>query len=312
MPAYVSKNDAMFHSPAMPALRLRARLEAEPALGGRRLPAEEVADRVGADLCDRVVEADHVPGLRELLAGLGDHPLVRQRALVRRAAFEHDAHEEHRVVPEAHLLAHLRDPLGREALLPAFGIVEVAERRERRDARVEPAVADLGDARRRRTARRARDLDVVDPRPVELGQRRRPAAGRARARAARRANRRPSARCSPRSGRRGAAGPSSACARCTSRPCCASQSSMRLPMCGGSHSTVCAAASIGSRTSSTLMNHSYTSRNSTWLLQRQHTGTLCAYSSSLTTRPASRRSRGRRRRRRSPRCGRRATSKPST
>ena len=157
--------------PGDTALRLRAGFEAEAALGRRRLPAEEVTDRVGADLLHGVVEADHVARLRELLARLGDHPLVRQRPLVRGASFEHDAHEEHRVVPEAYLLAHLRDPLGREALLPAFGIIEVAQGRERRDTRVEPAVADLRDARCRRAARRAGDLDVVDPRPVQLGQR---------------------------------------------------------------------------------------------------------------------------------------------
>ena len=165
----------------------------------------------------------------------------RARAGTAPRPIERDRHEELRVEPEPDLLARLRDPVGREPRLPvrvvgqvgageALGrAVRVAARPPlRRSAsrasrtgrsRVEPGVADLGDAPNRpaRTASQ-RDRHLVDPGPVQLAQLLEPA--RSRAPAAPRASRsRSGART--RTGRTAAAARSSACARCSSRPCCA-------------------------------------------------------------------------------------------
>jgi len=50
-------------------------------------------------------------------------------------------------------------------------ILEVAQRRERYDAGVEPAVADLGDAPNGLGAVGAADEDAVEPRAVQLRHR---------------------------------------------------------------------------------------------------------------------------------------------
>jgi len=50
------------------------------------------------------------------------------------------------------------------------------------------------------------------------------------------------------------------------------QSSIRLPYCGGVHSTVAFASSIGCRISSAPMNQSSTTRNTSGVLQRQQIG----------------------------------------
>ena len=64
-------------------------------------------------------------------------------------------------------------PLRGAGRIPAGDVprlVVPAERRERHDARVEPGVADLRDARDLLPALVASDDDVVDPRPVQLAQ----------------------------------------------------------------------------------------------------------------------------------------------
>ena len=151
-----------------------------------------------------------------------------------------DRHEELRVEPEPDLLAHLRDPVGREPLLPVRVVGQVgagqpverpgrvsarhplrvlpAERRERDDARVEPRVADLGDARDLLPARLTADRHLVDPRPVELLELLEPARRPRLELRARADHVQVPARARDRTA---AAGRSSASARCSSRPCCA-------------------------------------------------------------------------------------------
>ena len=157
----------------------------------RRLRAVQPAHHVGAHPLERLVQLDRVAGrLVHRLALLVEHLLVREDAPVRRPAGERHRHEALRVEPQPDLLAHLRHPVGREPLLPVrvvgeiragerrggagrvavrdpFGVVP-AERREVDDARVEPGVADLGDALELGVARRAADPHGVDPRPVQL------------------------------------------------------------------------------------------------------------------------------------------------
>ena len=115
--------------------------------------------------------------------------LREQHGAIRRAADQDHAHEQLRVEPEPDLLAHLGDPVGGEPALPiglvgqvrhreplprALGVAALlegvappAERGERHDARVEPAVADLGDALGDLAGVGA-DADPVDPRAVQL------------------------------------------------------------------------------------------------------------------------------------------------
>src|SRR3970040_2279521 len=54
--------------------------------------------------------------------------------------------------------------------LPGVAVVEPVERRERHDAGVEPHVAGLLHAEALRLARRTRQDDVVQPRPVQPRQ----------------------------------------------------------------------------------------------------------------------------------------------
>ena len=157
------------------------------------LAGEHPAADVGSDLLDRVVEPDRVaPGLVHRPAVLVVELLVAEHALVGSAPDERHRHEQLGVEPEADLLAHLRDPVGREPLLPVgvvgqvglrqpharagrealglVGVAAVAERRERDDAGVEPAVAHLGHAHGLGPALGAGDRDGIDPWPVQLLQ----------------------------------------------------------------------------------------------------------------------------------------------
>ena len=165
--------------------------EAEQQVPVGRLRAELPAHHVGAHARERVRRGDRVPPRAvHLAARLVEHLLVAEHLPERRPARERDRHEELRVEPEADLLAHLRDPVGREPLLPVGVIGEVggrqplrragrvalldvlralpAERRERHDPGVEPHVADLGDPLDRLVARSAADRHRVDPRPAQL------------------------------------------------------------------------------------------------------------------------------------------------
>ena len=167
------------------------RPEAEEQVLVRRLRAVLPAHHVGAHLLERVLGLDHVPPRAvHLAAALVEHLLVAEHAPERRPAGEHDRHEELRVEPEPDLLAHLRDPVGGEPLLPVGVIGEVgrgealrgarrvavldprrvlpAERRERDDPGVEPDVADLLHPLDRLAALLAGDRHAVDPRPAEL------------------------------------------------------------------------------------------------------------------------------------------------
>ena len=165
--------------------------EEEVAVG--RLGAVLPAHDVGAHALERLLGLDQVPpGAVHLTAVLVEHLLVAEHGAERRAADERHRHEELRVEPEPDLLAHLRDPVGREPLLPVGVIGQVgavspargagrvpaldplgvlpAERRERHDAGVEPDVADLLDAATSPPALLAADRDGVDPRPAQLLQ----------------------------------------------------------------------------------------------------------------------------------------------
>ena len=137
------------------------------------------------------VALDHVaPRAVHLLPVLVEHLLVAEHLAERRAAGQGDRHEQLRVEPEPDLLAHLGDPVGGEPLLPRLVGGEVgrgqalrragavalgdelrvlpAERRERHDARVEPDIADLLDARHGLAARLAADRHRVDPGAPQL------------------------------------------------------------------------------------------------------------------------------------------------
>ena len=93
------------------------------------LAGEHPAADVGADLLDRVVEPDRVaPRLVHRPAVLVVELLVAEHALVGRAPDERDRHEQLRVEPQADLLAHLRDPVGREPLLPVGVVGQVGLR----------------------------------------------------------------------------------------------------------------------------------------------------------------------------------------
>ena len=107
-----------------------------------------------AQYCQRMTSApmranaswrvDRVPPRAVHLAALSRRASSRSRApLGRRPAGQRDRHEELRVEPEPDLLAHLRDPVGREPLLPVRVVGEVGRR--------EPLGRARGVALRRRT-----------------------------------------------------------------------------------------------------------------------------------------------------------------
>ena len=223
-----------------PPLDLAGRAVAELQVLRRRRLAELPAHHVGAHPVERLVRVDRVaPRAVHLAAVLVEELLVGEHAPVRRAADERHRHEELRVEPEPDLLAHLRDPVGREPLLPVRVVGQVGAgqplgRAGRVAARhvlglsqpsVEsgtiPASSQASPTSGIRAhlgrARLAADRHLVDPGPVELLQLLEPA--RPPAPRARRASRsRSGGRTS--TGRRAAAGRSSASARCSSRPCC--------------------------------------------------------------------------------------------
>ena len=176
-----------------PPLHLVGGPVAEVHVLRRRLPGEAPAHHVGTHLLDGVVEPDGIaPGLVHGAAGLVVDLLVAEHPPVRRLADQDNAHEQHRVEPQADLLAHLGHPVGREPDLPVgvcgqvgdrdalgraggvaalheLGVVP-AEGRERHDARVQPAVADVQQSLSLLAAFGAGDPDLVDPRPVQLLQ----------------------------------------------------------------------------------------------------------------------------------------------
>ena len=97
--------------------------EAEQEVPVGRLRAELPAHHVGAHPRERIRGIDRVPPRAVHLATLlVEHLLVAEHLAERRRARERDGHEELRVEPEPDLLAHLRDPVGREPLLPV-GVV---------------------------------------------------------------------------------------------------------------------------------------------------------------------------------------------
>ena len=172
-------------------LDLARRPEPEEEVLVRRLRAVLPAHDVRPHAGERVLGLDHVPPRAVHLAPvLVEHLLVAEHLLERRAADEDDGHEELRVEPEPDLLAHLRDPVGGEPLLPVGVVGQVGgrealrrarrvalghvlralppERRERDDPGVEPDVSDLGDALDLLAAGLAGDPDLVDPGTAEL------------------------------------------------------------------------------------------------------------------------------------------------
>ena len=105
-----------------------ARAEAEQQVAVGRLRAELPAHHVGAHARERVRSIDRVPPRAvHLAARLVEHLLVAEH-LVRRTPRQHDRHEVLGVEPEPDLLAHLRDPVGREPLLPVGMVVQVGGR----------------------------------------------------------------------------------------------------------------------------------------------------------------------------------------
>ena len=165
--------------------------EPEEEVAVRRLRAVLPAHDVCTHARERVRRVDRVsPRAVHLAAGLVEHLLVAEDSPIRRLPGQSDRHEVLRVEPQPDLLAHLRDPVGGEPLLPVGVVGEVggrqplrrargvalgypfgvlpAERRERDDAGVEPDVADLRDAPHGLVTRLAADRHLVDPRPAEL------------------------------------------------------------------------------------------------------------------------------------------------
>ncbi len=223
-----------------PALHLVRRPVAELDVLARVGLAELPAHDVRAHLIERLVGGDRVPpGAVHLAPVLVEQLLVGEHGPVGRLPDERHRHERDRVEPEPDLLAHLRDPVRGEPLLPVRVVGQVragqtlgrarrvavldplgvvpAEGRERDDARVEPGVADLRDPAHVLAAGGARDRDVVDPRPVQLLQ-----PVDARGRALLELCPRPDhvQRRRSRTDRRAAATRSSASGKCSSRPCC--------------------------------------------------------------------------------------------
>ena len=93
--------------------------EAEQEVPVGRLRTELPPHHVGAHPREGVGGVDRVPPRAVHLAALlVEHLLVAEHLAERRPPGQRDRHEELRVEPEADLLAHLRDPVGGEPLLP--------------------------------------------------------------------------------------------------------------------------------------------------------------------------------------------------
>ena len=145
--ACVQREEAIAVPERMQAAAHRlGRAVAEAHVLAGRLAGEEPAHDVGAHLLDRVVEPDRVaPRLVHRAPGLVVQLLVAEHGAIRRLARERDGHEELRVEPEPDLLAHLRDPVGREPALPV-GLVRQIRLRE-------PLPRACGEALGQRTRR---------------------------------------------------------------------------------------------------------------------------------------------------------------
>ena len=155
-----------------PPLDVTSSLEAEAHRLGDGLRREHVTDHVGAHLLERIVEPDRVPPALVHLAAIGGQdPFVRQHGPIGALAFQGGGHEEQRIEPPTELPHRLDDEVGGEPALPLLAVLEVAQRRERHDAGIKPAVADLGDPAHRLRALWTADEDVVEPRPVQLRDR---------------------------------------------------------------------------------------------------------------------------------------------
>ena len=117
---------------------------------------EHPAHHVDAHPLGGLVELDGVaPALVHLAAVLAEDERVAEERLERGLAAQHGAHRQQRVEPVAELAGEaLGHEVGREPAAPVLGVRAVVHRGERHDARVEPRIAHVGDARDR--ARRSR------------------------------------------------------------------------------------------------------------------------------------------------------------
>ncbi len=154
--------------------------EEQPAAGlVGRVPAEadvllgpcrhvEPAHDVDAHPLGGLVEVDRVAGaLVHRPAVLGEQRGIAEDRHERRLAAEHRSHRQHRVEAVAELAREaLGDEVGRVPLRPVVRILAIVERGEGHDARVQPRVADVGDPRDRRAARRTGNRDRIDIRAV--------------------------------------------------------------------------------------------------------------------------------------------------
>ena len=146
------------HREAVPVPRL---------LGGEEVPAE----RVGAEaLQDIPGHHDVALGLRHLLPLAVEDQAEAHDVAVRRLIAEEHRDRVQRVEPPARLVDRLADEVRRVLLLELVGVLERrVPLRERHRPRVEPHVDDLGHATSRLARHRAREGDVVDVRPVRVG-----------------------------------------------------------------------------------------------------------------------------------------------
>ena len=121
--AYVTRNRAEFQSVSSFRLISCAWPKPKSRFRSGGCVAELPAHHVRAHPLERLAGLDRVPPrVVHLATGLVEHLLVAEHLPVRRRARQRDRHEELRVEPEPDLLAHLRDPVGREPLLPV-GVV---------------------------------------------------------------------------------------------------------------------------------------------------------------------------------------------
>jgi hypothetical protein len=115
--------------------------------------------------------SDHVAArLRHLEAVLIDDVREAHDVQVGSPVEDEGVHREQRIEPTARLIDCLADEVGGEVLLEAVGVLErVVELRGGHRARVEPGVEHRRDAGcRTALARRARDRDLVDVRPMQI------------------------------------------------------------------------------------------------------------------------------------------------
>ena len=160
------------------------------------LPSHHVGAHAGGGVLhgDRVIAA-----LAEGFPVLVPHFFVSEYRLERGPVVQGHRHEQLGIEPQPDLFAHFRDPVsgkpgfpgsiravaGIPVLVPlGFGppfrpdrafdpavLRQVVQRRKRDDTRVEPAVPDLGHPLYSLSATLAGNLDFIDPRTMEFGQR---------------------------------------------------------------------------------------------------------------------------------------------